>query len=109
MDHYGAALAEIEVHSDGRNIARGGVVRSSRTLKGAHWSPGYLVDGPEDVQPGWFEGKEAVGVTAGASAPEVLVERVVDRLAEWGGTVPEEVAGRPEKVVFSLPKVLRTA
>jgi 4-hydroxy-3-methylbut-2-enyl diphosphate reductase len=71
--------------------------------------PGYLVDGPEDLQPGWFEGKEAVGVTAGASAPEVLVERVVDRLAEWGGTVPEEVAGRPEKVVFSLPKVLRTA
>jgi 4-hydroxy-3-methylbut-2-enyl diphosphate reductase len=71
--------------------------------------PGYLVDGPEDLQPGWFEGKEAVGVTAGASAPEVLVERVVDRLAEWGGTVPEEVAGRPEKVVFSLPKVLRSA
>ena len=71
--------------------------------------PGYLVDGPEDLQPGWFEGKQSVSVTAGASAPEVLVERVVARLAEWGGTVPEEVAGRPEKVVFSLPKVLRSA
>ena len=71
--------------------------------------PGYLVDGPEDLQPEWFEGKQAVGVTAGASAPEVLVERVVARLAEWGGTLPEEVAGRPEKVVFSLPKVLRSA
>ena len=71
--------------------------------------PGYLVDGPEDLQPGWFEGKQSISVTAGASAPEVLVERVVARLAEWGGTVPEEVAGRPEKVVFSLPKVLRSA
>ena len=71
--------------------------------------PGYLVDGPEDLQPDWFEDKQSVGVTAGASAPEVLVERVVARLAEWGGTVPEEVAGRPEKVVFSLPKVLRSA
>jgi 4-hydroxy-3-methylbut-2-enyl diphosphate reductase len=71
--------------------------------------PGYLVDGPEDLQPDWFEDKQSVGVTAGASAPEVLVERVVARLAEWGGTVAEEVAGRPEKVVFSLPKVLRSA
>ena len=71
--------------------------------------PGYLVDGPEDLKPEWFENKLAVGVTAGASAPEVLVERVVARLAEWGGQVPEEIQGRPEKVVFSLPKVLRSA
>ena len=71
--------------------------------------PGYLVDGPEDLQPGWFEGKQSVSVTAGASAREVVVERVVARRAEWGGTVPEEVAGRPEKVVYSLPKVLRSA
>ena len=71
--------------------------------------PGYLVDGPEDLKSDWFEGKLGVGVTAGASAPEVLVERVVARLVEWGGQVPEEIQGRPEKVVFSLPKVLRSA
>jgi len=71
--------------------------------------PGYLVDGPDDLELDWFEGKLGVGVTAGASAPEVLVERVVARLVEWGGQVPEEIQGRPEKVVFSLPKVLRSA
>jgi 4-hydroxy-3-methylbut-2-enyl diphosphate reductase len=71
--------------------------------------PGYLVDGPEDLRPEWFEGRAAVGVTAGASAPEVLVERVVARLVEWGGRRPAEIEGRSESVVFSLPKVLRRA
>jgi 4-hydroxy-3-methylbut-2-enyl diphosphate reductase len=71
--------------------------------------PGYLIDGPEDLQQAWFEDVGSVGVTAGASAPEVLVKRVVARLQEWGGHVAEEVAGRPENIVFSLPKVLRQA
>lgn len=71
--------------------------------------PGYLIDGPEDLQGEWFEGKQTVGVTAGASAPEVLVERVVGRLREWGGQAPENVLGQPESVVFSLPKELRVA
>ena len=69
--------------------------------------PGYLVDGPEDLQPGWFEGKQVVGVTAGASAPELLVQRVVARLREWGGQGAEEVVGREENVVFALPRELR--
>jgi 4-hydroxy-3-methylbut-2-enyl diphosphate reductase len=69
--------------------------------------PGRLIDGPEDLQPEWFEGVRTVGVTAGASAPEILVQRVVGRLQEWGGHVAQEVAGEPENVVFSLPKVLR--
>jgi 4-hydroxy-3-methylbut-2-en-1-yl diphosphate reductase len=71
--------------------------------------PGYLIDGPEDLQREWFEGKHTVGVTAGASAPEVLVERVVARLREWGGDAPENVLGQAENVVFSLPKELRVA
>jgi 4-hydroxy-3-methylbut-2-enyl diphosphate reductase len=71
--------------------------------------PGYLVDGPEDLQREWFEGKQRVGVTAGASAPEVLVERVVARIREWGGTAPIDVIGQPENVVFSLPRELRLA
>ena len=70
--------------------------------------PGYLIDGPEDIKREWFDGKQAVGVTAGASAPEVLVTRVVSRLQEWGGEVAVEAPGQQEHVVFSLPRELRT-
>jgi 4-hydroxy-3-methylbut-2-en-1-yl diphosphate reductase len=69
--------------------------------------PGYLVDGPDDLQKQWFEGRQVVGVTAGASAPEVLVERVVGRIREWGGAAPIDIVGQPENVVFSLPRELR--
>jgi len=71
--------------------------------------PGYLVDGPEDLHRDWFEGKRVVGVTAGASAPEVLVERVVARIREWGGEEPVNLQGQTESVVFSLPRELRVA
>ena len=71
--------------------------------------PGYLVDGPEDLKRDWFEGKKAVGVTAGASAPELLVQQVVERLRSWGGQVPNEVKGREENVYFALPRELRRA
>jgi 4-hydroxy-3-methylbut-2-enyl diphosphate reductase len=69
--------------------------------------PGYLVDGPEDLKREWFDGKKAVGVTAGASAPELLVQQVVDRLGSWGGRTPSEVVGREENVYFALPRELR--
>jgi 4-hydroxy-3-methylbut-2-en-1-yl diphosphate reductase len=69
--------------------------------------PGFLVDGPEDLERGWFEGRECVGVTAGASAPELLVQRVVARLRDWGGSDAEEIVGREESVVFALPRELR--
>ena len=69
--------------------------------------PGYLIDGPEDLQREWFTGKKTVGVTAGASAPEVLVSRVVARIKEWGGAAPVDLVGEPEDVVFSLPRELR--
>ena len=71
--------------------------------------PGYLVDGPEDLRSEWFETAGAVGVTAGASAPELLVRRVVAKLQEWGGQAPTEVIGREENVVFGLPTELRKA
>jgi 4-hydroxy-3-methylbut-2-en-1-yl diphosphate reductase len=71
--------------------------------------PGYMVDGAEDLRQEWFADCETVGVTAGASAPEVLVQQVVARLKEWGGEMPEEIKGREEHVVFTLPKVLRSA
>jgi 4-hydroxy-3-methylbut-2-enyl diphosphate reductase len=71
--------------------------------------PGYLVDGPDNLQQEWFAGRAAVGVTAGASAPELLVQQVVERLKQWGGSVPREVVGREENVVFSLPRALRVS
>ena len=67
----------------------------------------YLIDNAEEIQKEWLEGIESIGITAGASAPEVLVQSVVDRLKEWGGEVPEELQGQEENVVFSLPKELR--
>lgn len=69
--------------------------------------PGYLIDGPGDIQREWLHGKQHVGVTAGASAPEVLVQQVVARLREWGGTMAVEAPGQQEHVVFSLPRELR--
>ena len=67
----------------------------------------YLIDSAEEIQKEWLDGVESVGITAGASAPEVLVQSVVDRLKEWGGEVPEELQGQEENVVFSLPQELR--
>ena len=69
--------------------------------------PGHLIDGPEDLRREWFDGKKTVGVTAGASAPELLVARVVQRIKEWGGETSQELEGREENVVFSLPRELR--
>jgi 4-hydroxy-3-methylbut-2-en-1-yl diphosphate reductase len=68
---------------------------------------GYLVDGPEDLRPDWFAGCESIGVTAGASAPEVLVQQVVEQLREWGGRPAVEAVGREENIVFALPRELR--
>ena len=69
--------------------------------------PGYLIDGPADLRPEWFAGKHTVGVTAGASAPEILVQQVIEQLARWGAGTPREVTGREEHVIFTLPRELR--
>ncbi|WP_068861024.1 4-hydroxy-3-methylbut-2-enyl diphosphate reductase [Perlucidibaca aquatica] len=67
----------------------------------------YLIDNAEQIEKSWLQDVKAVGVTAGASAPEVLIAQVIQRLSDWGGNVPEELAGRPEHIVFSMPKELR--
>jgi 4-hydroxy-3-methylbut-2-enyl diphosphate reductase len=67
----------------------------------------YLIDNADEIQCDWMEGVESVGITAGASAPEVLVQSVISRLRELGGELPEEISGTEENVVFSLPKELR--
>jgi len=67
----------------------------------------WMIDGPDDIRREWLTGAETVGLTAGASAPEVLVQRVVDRLREWGAAVVNEQSGVPETVTFPMPKELR--
>lgn len=70
-------------------------------------TPAYLVDGAEDLAQDWFANKQSVGVTAGASAPEVLVQGVIQQLQAWGANMAQELEGRPENVTFSMPKELR--
>jgi len=67
----------------------------------------HLIDGADDIQREWIAGKTRVGVTAGASAPESLVQGVVARLREWGAGDVQELNGEPENVTFALPKELR--
>ena len=67
----------------------------------------YLVDNADELQKQWFENISTVGVTAGASAPEILIKQVLQRLQDWGANVPQELAGREENITFSLPKELR--
>lgn len=69
--------------------------------------PAYLIDTAKDMKQEWFDCIEVVGVTAGASAPEVLVQEVISKLKQWGGSTTNELPGIEEKVVFSLPKELK--
>ena len=68
--------------------------------------PAYLIDNVTEIQPEWLDGKSNIGVTAGASAPEVLVEEVVEKLKHWGVNCVTEAPGIQESVVFSLPREL---
>ena len=70
-------------------------------------TPGYLIDGAEDLKREWFEGKQRIGIIAGASAPEVLVRGVIEQLRKWGAEPEVELDGREENITFSMPKELR--
>ena len=70
-------------------------------------TPAYLIDGAEDIDPEWIKHTSRVGVTAGASAPEVLVEEVIAALRRWGASSVTSLPGREENVIFSLPLELR--
>ena len=67
----------------------------------------YLIDNAGEMDSSWFEGVQSIGVTAGASAPEVLIQEVLQQLQDWGGDLPSELSGIEENVTFSLPKALR--
>jgi 4-hydroxy-3-methylbut-2-en-1-yl diphosphate reductase len=67
----------------------------------------YLIDGAQEIDPAWIAGKRKIGVTAGASAPDVLIDGVIARLRELGARAVGELEGEPENMVFALPKELR--
>ena len=70
--------------------------------------PAYLIDGADDIQPEWLDGKKNIGLTAGASAPEILVQQVTQKLTEMGANVLPDTQGIVETVSFVLPKELRS-
>ena len=72
-------------------------------------TPAYLIDGADDIQREWLADGARVGLTAGASAPELLVEQVIQRLRDWGAAAVEEQSGIRENVTFALPKELQRA
>lgn len=69
--------------------------------------PAYLIDGADDIKPEWLDGKLNIGLTAGASAPEILVQQVTERLSQMGANVLPDTQGVTETVSFTLPKALR--
>jgi 4-hydroxy-3-methylbut-2-enyl diphosphate reductase len=69
--------------------------------------PGHLIDSAKDIQQEWFQGVSKVGITAGASAPEILVQNVIECLQQWFGATLNEDSGPRENIVFQLPKELR--
>ena len=71
--------------------------------------PAYMIDGPEDIQQSWLENVKIIGLSAGASAPEILVADVLERLRQWGAGRVQELGGEAENITFALPKELRTA
>ena len=80
-----------------------------KELAGRLGCESYLIDGVDDIDPVWLEDRLRLGITAGASAPEVLVQQVVERLQEISHLEPAEVEGVEENIVFSMPRELRDA
>ncbi len=78
-----------------------------KEIANKHDIAAYLIDGPDDLRREWLQDKACIGVTAGASAPELLVQGVVERLKHWGASSVENLKGKEEQVVFPLPKELR--
>jgi 4-hydroxy-3-methylbut-2-en-1-yl diphosphate reductase len=69
-------------------------------------TPAYMIEGAQALEPAWFEGRPRVGVTAGASAPDILVRQVIERLRELGATSIRSIDGVVENVRFPLPRGL---
>lgn len=72
-------------------------------------TPAWLIDNADEIDETWLQQCQVVGVTAGASVPEILVDQVIQRLQRWGATQVEQLEGRTETVVFAMPRALRAA
>lgn len=104
------AVERLAQHSDCVIVVGSQMSSNSKRLKEVAQSlgcPAYLIDGAEFLEAQWVEKINTVGVTAGASTPEVLVEQIIDRLKSLGGTHVEALEGQPETILFALPKALR--
>ena len=99
-----AATAEMILVVGSKNSSNSNRLCELATKMGV---PAYLIDNAEEIRPEWLVNKKTIGVTAGASAPESLVEGVIRRLRLEGAVIVEEALGRPEKVIFALPKELQ--
>jgi 4-hydroxy-3-methylbut-2-en-1-yl diphosphate reductase len=89
-----------------KNSSNSNRLREVAALRGV---PAYLIDNAAGIDPAWIEGKRRIGVTAGASAPEVLVAEVIARLEALSGASVRNLDGVPERVTFALPKELQDA
>lgn len=99
-----AADCDIVIVVGSPNSSNSNRLREVAALRGVD---AYMVDNASYLEAAWFEGKRKVGITAGASAPEVLVEEVVETIRAWGHDTVIEGEGTPESIIFVLPKALR--
>lgn len=99
-----AGLVDVMLVVGSRNSSNSNRLRELAEKVG---STAYLIDDASMIETGWLEGVKAIGVTAGASAPDVLVQNVIARLRELGGNMVVEHPGREENVVFEVPPELR--
>ena len=99
-----ASDADIMLVVGARNSSNSNRLRELSEKMG---TPAYLIDDANCIDKTWLEGKEKVAVTAGASAPEVLVQEVIAKLQSWGGKTAVELSGREENITFSIPPELR--
>lgn len=98
-----AARCDVVIVVGSANSSNSNRLREVAEARGAR---AHMIDGPDDLRREWFAGATAIGVTAGASAPEVLVQKVMARLGDWGAQIFDAPAER-ESVVFALPRELR--
>jgi 4-hydroxy-3-methylbut-2-enyl diphosphate reductase len=99
-----ARMVEVVLVVGSHNSSNSNRLREVAEGQGAR---AYMIDGPEHIQREWLDGVKKVGLTAGASAPNILVQRVIDRLKQFGADNVQEYSGKAEHVTFPLPKALR--
>ncbi|WP_115717410.1 4-hydroxy-3-methylbut-2-enyl diphosphate reductase [Gallaecimonas mangrovi] len=99
-----AHQAEVVLVVGAKNSSNSNRLRELAEKVGAR---AYLIDTADDINQQWLDNVQAVGVTAGASAPEILVKQVIDKLKAWGGSDVVETQGREENIVFAVPAELR--